>query len=205
MSKSNRIPTINDVADVAGVSKRTVSRVINKSDLVKARTREKVEAVIRELNFSPNRQARGLASRRSFLIGLVYDVPTLHIADIQRGILNICYEEGFELVVHACHIETQNLVDEVLGFVARAKVDEEGAWVQSPLAKTVTDAFRLARAMTLKNAAAGLPHGGGKAVIVGDPLLPHEHKEPLIRAFARAIADLTEYVYRQFIVTGSAN
>jgi glutamate dehydrogenase/leucine dehydrogenase len=58
---------------------------------------------------------------------------------------------------------------------------------------TTEECFGLARAMTLKNAAAGLPHGGGKSVIVGDPLLPHEHKEPLIRAFARAIEDLTEY------------
>jgi glutamate dehydrogenase/leucine dehydrogenase len=58
---------------------------------------------------------------------------------------------------------------------------------------TTEECFALARAMTLKNAAAGLPHGGGKAVIIGDPLLPHEHKEPLIRAFARAIADLGDY------------
>ena len=44
--------------------------------------------------------------------------------------------------------------------------------------------FRLARAMTLKNAAAGLPHGGGKSVIFGDPRMPVRDKEPLIRAFA---------------------
>jgi LacI family transcriptional regulator len=123
VSKAKRIPTIDDVAEVAGVSKRTVSRVINKSDLVKAKTREKVEQVISDLNYRPNRHARGLASSRSYMIGLVYDVPTLHIADIQKGILNVAYETGFELVVHACHIQTENLVDEVLEFVARTKVD----------------------------------------------------------------------------------
>lgn len=133
VSKRKAVPTINDVADIAGVSKRTVSRVINKSELVNARTRENVEKVIRELNFSPNRNARGLASSRSYLIGLVYDVPTLHIADIQRGILNVCYEEGYELVVHACHIETENLVDEVLQFAARAKVD--GIFVLPPVSE----------------------------------------------------------------------
>ncbi|MEO6203331.1 MAG: Glu/Leu/Phe/Val dehydrogenase dimerization domain-containing protein [Nitrospirales bacterium] len=52
--------------------------------------------------------------------------------------------------------------------------------------------FRLARAMTLKNAAAGLPHGGGKAGIVADPRTPG--KARLIRAFARAIRDLVEYI-----------
>ena len=56
------------------------------------------------------------------------------------------------------------------------------------------EAFRLARAMSLKNAAAGLPHGGGKAVIYGDPKMPLKEKERLIRAFASAIADLREYI-----------
>jgi len=59
---------------------------------------------------------------------------------------------------------------------------------------TTEECFRLARAMTLKNAAAGLRHGGGKAVIVGDPMMPSTEKEPLIRAFADAIEDLTDYV-----------
>jgi glutamate dehydrogenase (NAD(P)+) len=56
------------------------------------------------------------------------------------------------------------------------------------------EAFRLARAMTLKNAAAGLPHGGGKSVIVADPKMPAGDKERLIRAFATAIADLVDYI-----------
>jgi glutamate dehydrogenase (NAD(P)+) len=59
---------------------------------------------------------------------------------------------------------------------------------------TAEEACRLARAMTLKNAAADLPHGGGKAVIYGDPKMPPQQKEQLIRAFAGAIAGLTEYV-----------
>ena len=59
---------------------------------------------------------------------------------------------------------------------------------------TAQEACRLARAMTMKNAAAGLPHGGGKAVIYGDPKMPPQQKEPLIRAFAGAIAGLTEYI-----------
>jgi glutamate dehydrogenase (NAD(P)+) len=59
---------------------------------------------------------------------------------------------------------------------------------------TTEEACRLARAMTLKNAAAGLPHGGGKSVILADPKMPSTEKEHLIRAFATAIADLKEYV-----------
>ena len=59
---------------------------------------------------------------------------------------------------------------------------------------SATEAFRLARAMTLKNAAAGLPHGGGKSVIFGDPKIAPSDKERLIRVFARAIRDLVEYI-----------
>lgn len=56
------------------------------------------------------------------------------------------------------------------------------------------EVFRLARAMTLKNAAAGLPHGGGKAGIAADPTCSPERKQALVRAFARAIADLRDYI-----------
>lgn len=59
---------------------------------------------------------------------------------------------------------------------------------------TTTEVFRLARTMTWKNAAAGLPHGGGKAGIRLDPDSPPELKERAMRAFARAIAALTEYI-----------
>ena len=59
---------------------------------------------------------------------------------------------------------------------------------------SVEEAFRLARAMTLKNAIAGLPHGGGKSVIFADPAMTLDAKERLIRAFARAMRDITDYI-----------
>jgi glutamate dehydrogenase/leucine dehydrogenase len=59
---------------------------------------------------------------------------------------------------------------------------------------SAAEAFRLARAMTMKNSAARLPHGGGKSVIFGDPKITAAEKERLIRAFARAIRDLVEYI-----------
>lgn len=54
---------------------------------------------------------------------------------------------------------------------------------------------RLARAMTLKNAAAGLAHGGGKSVLFGDPRMPADRKERLIRAFAHALRNETDYIF----------
>jgi len=59
---------------------------------------------------------------------------------------------------------------------------------------TAEEALRLARAMTLKNAAAGLAHGGAKAVIIADPRMKRADKERLIRGFAAAIAELKEYI-----------
>lgn len=59
---------------------------------------------------------------------------------------------------------------------------------------STTEAFRLARAMTQKNAAAGLAHGGGKSVIFGDPKMPLAEKERTVRAFAQAIGELSEYI-----------
>ncbi len=59
---------------------------------------------------------------------------------------------------------------------------------------SLEECFRLARTMTMKNAAAALPHGGGKAVIFADPHMDAAEKEVLIRAFANAIRDLVDYI-----------
>jgi glutamate dehydrogenase (NAD(P)+) len=57
------------------------------------------------------------------------------------------------------------------------------------------ECLRLARAMTLKNAAAGLRHGGGKSVLYGDPRMPKAQKEQLIRAFACALKHEENYIF----------
>jgi len=59
---------------------------------------------------------------------------------------------------------------------------------------SLEECVRLARAMTLKNAAAGLPHGGGKSVIFADPSISAPEKERIMRAFAGAIGDITDYI-----------
>ena len=64
--------TINDVAKKAGVSRSTVSLVINKSPLVKRETRELVERVIAEMNYVPNSNARGLSAKITNNIGVVF-------------------------------------------------------------------------------------------------------------------------------------
>ena len=70
-----RRATINDVARLAKVSKKTVSRVINNSPNVREDTRERVNAVIARVKFKPTPQARSLAFRRSFIVSMIYDNP----------------------------------------------------------------------------------------------------------------------------------
>ena len=60
---------------------------------------------------------------------------------------------------------------------------------------SVEECFRLARAMTMKNAAAGLAHGGGKSVLWGDPRMQPERKEALIRTFAHALRNESDYIF----------
>ncbi|MGB5345283.1 MAG: LacI family DNA-binding transcriptional regulator, partial [Woeseia sp.] len=95
-----RKPTINDVASLAGVSKKTVSRVINNSPLVNESTRTGINEIVKRIGYRPDPQARGLAFRRSFLVGLVYDNPNpQYVVNMQRGILDGLRGTGYELVV----------------------------------------------------------------------------------------------------------
>lgn len=116
--------TISDIARLSGVSKRTVSRVLNNSSKVKKATREKVQKIIDDLGFKPNVQARGLAARRSYFLGLIYDNPdALYIDEVQRGVLSVCREVGYELVVHPCDRNSETLTREAIAFVDRSKLD----------------------------------------------------------------------------------
>ena len=65
--------TITEIAALAGVSKKTVSRYFNHAELLSADTRAKLAAVIAETGFVPNAQARALALQRNFLVALVHD------------------------------------------------------------------------------------------------------------------------------------
>jgi len=118
-----RRATINDIARLAKVSKKTVSRVINQSPLVSKETRDRVDAVIKELGFIPDPQARGLAFRRSFLIGLIYDNPNAQfIVTSQYGLLDGLRGSGFELVLFPCDRGSPSLFEDVRGFVERQKL-----------------------------------------------------------------------------------
>ena len=116
-------PTINDVARLAGVSKKTVSRVINNSPLVNDTTRAGIQEIIRRIGYRPDPQARGLAFRRSFLVGLVYDNPNpQYVVNMQLGILDALRGTGFELVVHPCDRNSDNFLEDAKRFIELQKL-----------------------------------------------------------------------------------
>jgi LacI family transcriptional regulator len=92
--------SIEDVAQRANVSISTVSRVLNRRNIVNDKTRKRVELAIQELNYRPNVFARGLMLQQSNILGLV--LPDLHgefYSEIIRGANQKAHELGYQLMV----------------------------------------------------------------------------------------------------------
>jgi LacI family transcriptional regulator len=127
--------TIKDVSRMAGVSIKTVSRVLNKEKYVRDETRQKVEAAVAALNFSPSLAARTLAGSRSFQIALIYDNHSpYYIHAVQEGVWSRCKEEGVRMLAQPVDIESSALAQEIGGLIDETHVD--GVILSSP----VTDA-----------------------------------------------------------------
>ena len=130
--------TINDIARMAGVSKKTVSRVINRSPLLNEQTRVMVEDIIRDTGYVPNPQARALALGRNFLIGLIYDNPNQQmILSMQRGILEALHGTEFELIVRPVDRGSARVMDDIRGFITRQRL--YGVIILPPISEN--DAF----------------------------------------------------------------
>ena len=92
--------TIKQVAERAGVSLMTVSRVINKNGIVKSTTRDRVQQAINDLNYRPNISARRLAGGKSLFLGLVYQNPSpSYLSSVLIGALAACRSIGCHLVL----------------------------------------------------------------------------------------------------------
>ena len=122
VKKSKAQPTINDVAHAAGVSKKTVSRVINRSPLLNDETRKRVLGVIEDLGYVPNPQARALALRRNFLIGLIHDNPNAQmVLNVQHGILEALRHTEFELIVRPVDRGSPTMLEDIRQFLERQR------------------------------------------------------------------------------------
>lgn len=120
--------TIHDVAELAGVSIKTVSRVVNQEPNVRDATRAKVEKAIARLNYRPNLSARNLASQRSRVIALVYDDPSAYehpsggfVLRMQDGVLRACREADFRFIIHPCSYQSPAIAQELKALIEHAR------------------------------------------------------------------------------------
>lgn len=141
--------TIFDVAQKAQVSIKTVSRVVNREPNVRAKTRERVQQAITDLQYTPDNSARNLARQRSHLIGLIYDDPSAYelpssgyIIRMQQGALQACRAAMHELLIHPCDFRVRGVGDSLKRLIADARL--AGVVVAAPLSnmKRIVDAIR---------------------------------------------------------------
>jgi len=96
--------TIREVAERAGVSTMTVSRVLNESNRVQPETRQKVELAIAELGYVPNSLARGLSSQKTGVLALIVpDVANPFFTKVVRGAENVGWRNGYRAIL--CNTE----------------------------------------------------------------------------------------------------
>ena len=106
--------TIIDVAAQAGVSIKTVSRVINNVTTVKPAIRARVARAIEKLDYHPNPSARGLGGNRSYLLGLLYDLSCEYYAtSVLAGVIESCRAANYQVVMQPCDYRSSSVtVDE---------------------------------------------------------------------------------------------
>lgn len=116
--------TIKDVAAAAGVSIKTVSRVLNNGRYVGAETRERVQAAVAALEFRPSRAPRSVAGRRSLQVALLCDDPgPYHLSEMLAGARARCEAAGVRLIVQPCDRTSPRLLDDIAALVETTQVD----------------------------------------------------------------------------------
>ncbi len=108
--------TIKDVAQKAGVSVATVSRVVNQKDIHKVgqKTQQRIEKILKEMGYYPNTMARGLKTRKSYNIGVVffwYDKPSLsdfYLTRVLDGIISFISEKKYNILMNTFSRNIQN-------------------------------------------------------------------------------------------------
>jgi LacI family transcriptional regulator len=101
--RKHDLPTMSDVAKLAGVSPMTVSRVLNGEVNVRQNTRDKVDAAVAALHYVPNQEARRLAGSKPVRIGFLYSNPSAgYLSEFLVGLLNQASLNNVQLVVEKC-------------------------------------------------------------------------------------------------------
>jgi LacI family transcriptional regulator len=117
------MPTVHDVAKLAGVSPITVSRVINNSGYISAATRDRVETVIKEIGYVPNTLARGLRSKRTNTLALVVtDITNPYFTSMARGVEDVAGASNYA-VIYCNTDESETKEEKYANILAQRQVD----------------------------------------------------------------------------------
>jgi LacI family transcriptional regulator len=136
---------IKDVSEAAGVSIKTVSRVINNERYVRPATRDRVEQAMTALGFRPSAAARALAGGRSFQIALMCSNPgPYYLHGLIAGLRGPCSDQGVRLIVHAYDLGSSELDADVRTMIRQLGPD--GVILTPPIAdhEPVLDALEQA-------------------------------------------------------------
>lgn len=115
---------IEDVAVAAGVSMKTVSRVLNHEPNVRDETRRRVEAAVVRLQYRPNHSARSLAGQRSYVITLAYDNPSRnYLMEIQSGVLEACRAQDYNLLLAPISHDQPRCISEITELIEHSGSD----------------------------------------------------------------------------------
>jgi LacI family transcriptional regulator len=134
--------TIVEVAKLAGVSIKTVSRVINREPHVRPAVQEKVERAIAKLGYVPNAAARALSGSRSFVIAAFYRNPSLYyISELQKGAMRVCREHGYHLIIEEVESDSAEQLREFEHFLRSVRLD--GAILSPPVTDDIAVLARL--------------------------------------------------------------
>ena len=116
--------TITEVAALAGVSIKTVSRVINHEPTVRLETVEKVLSAIGQLGYQPNNSARSMRGQRAYAIGLMHaNVAEFYALDVQQGVLQVCNSHHYGLVICPADQEADRAIGTLREILGRSQID----------------------------------------------------------------------------------
>ncbi|MCR6686023.1 LacI family DNA-binding transcriptional regulator [Pseudoxanthomonas sp.] len=115
---------IEDVAAAAGVSMKTVSRVLNQEPGVRESTRAKVMEKVAALNYRPDPSARSLAGNRSYLVALLYDNPSPnYLMEVVNGVVEACENHHYGMVMQPVAFQAGDLAETVETLVETSRLD----------------------------------------------------------------------------------
>ena len=147
LSDRRKRVTIKDVAQAAGVSTQTVSRVMNKFSYVSGETRQRVEAVVKQLGYRPSTLARSLIQQRSYTLGVVtYGLEYIGPSRTLNGIADKADELGYMLLMKELNNFEANSIEDVIDSLLARQVDgilwgvpeigDNHAWIEQRMEKT---------------------------------------------------------------------